>query len=125
MSDTLTATTATGRPPRTISQAIASVTRLGIMLGLSLVAVIAIYPIVFMALSSFKTSTEYIVSPLGWPSGFSYIDNFIAMYYRFDIVRLFLNTVTYIALASVLTLVVSVPASFTFAKGRFPGRGGL
>jgi ABC-type glycerol-3-phosphate transport system permease component len=99
--------------------------RLGIVLILSFVAAIAIYPLVFMALNSFKTSAEYIVSPLGMPDGFSYVDNFIAMYYRFDIVRLFLNTVTYIALAAVITLAVSVPASFTFAKGRFPAREGL
>jgi ABC-type glycerol-3-phosphate transport system permease component len=99
--------------------------RLGIVLVLSFVAAIAIYPLVFMALNSFKTSAEYIVSPLGLPDGLSYVDNFIAMYYRFDIVRLFLNTVTYIALAAVLTLAVSVPASFTFAKGRFPAREGL
>jgi ABC-type glycerol-3-phosphate transport system permease component len=65
------------------------------------------------------------MNPLGWPSGFSYVDNFVAMYYRFDIVRLFLNTVTYIALAAVITLAVSIPASFTFAKLRFPAREGL
>jgi len=125
MSESLTASSITVRPGRTLTQRIAGMTRLGIVLALSLVAAIAIYPIVFMGLSSFKTSAEYIVSPLAWPSGFSYIDNFIAMYYRFDIVRLFLNTVTYIALASVLTLAVSIPASFTFAKGRFPAREGL
>jgi raffinose/stachyose/melibiose transport system permease protein len=125
MSDTLTVATDPGRPHRPISQGIARITRFGIVVALSLVAAVAIYPIVFMGLSSFKTSTEYIVSPLAWPPGFSYVDNFIAMYYRFDIVRLFLNTTTYIALASVITLAVSVPASFTFAKGRFPAREGL
>src|SRR5687768_1463781 len=125
MSDTVIAATVPGRSPRTISQGIAGITRFGIVVVLSLVAAVAIYPIVFMGLSSFKTSTEYIVSPLAWPSGFSYSDNFIAMYYRFDIVRLFLNTTTYIALAAVITLAVSIPASFTFAKGRFPAREGL
>lgn len=107
------------RPPSLV------LTRLGIVLILSLVAAIAIYPIIFMGLSSFKTSTEYIMNPLGLPAGFSYVDNFIAMYYRFDIVRLFLNTLSYIVLAAVITLGVSIPASFTFAKGRFPGREGL
>jgi raffinose/stachyose/melibiose transport system permease protein len=113
------------RPQRTLSQRVAGVTRVGIVLALSLVAAIAIYPIVFMGLNSLKTSGEYIANPLGLPSGLSYIDNFIAMYYRFDVVRLFLNTVTYIALAAALSLAVSIPASFTFAKGRFPAREGL
>lgn len=101
------------------------VTRLGIVLVLSLIAAIAIYPIVFMGLSSFKTSLEYLSDPLGWPAGFSYTDNFIALYSRFNLVQLFLNTVTYILLAAALNLLVAVPASFTFAKGRFPAREGL
>lgn len=114
---------APGRPGG--RRALEGVTRLGIVLVLSLIAAIAIYPIVFMGLSSFKTSLEYLRDPIGWPSGFSYVDNFIALYYRFNLPRLFLNTVTYILLASALTLAVAVPASFTFAKARFPARDGL
>ena len=112
-----------GRPAA--QRVIAGVTRLGITLVLSLIAAIAIYPIVFMGLSSFKTSLEYLMDPLAWPSGFSYIDNFLALYYRFNLPRLVMNTVTYILLASAVTLVVAVPESFTFAKARFPLRDGL
>ena len=100
-------------------------TRWGIVLVLSLIAAIAIYPIVFMGLSSFRTSFEYLANPIGWPTGFSYVDNFVAVYYRFNLPRLFMNTVTYILLASAITLGVAVPASFTFAKMRFPRREGL
>lgn len=96
--------------------------RLGIVLVLSVFAVVAIYPIVFMGLSSFRTSFEYIANPVGWPDSFSYVDNFLAVYYRFDLLVLFRNTLWYILLASLLTLGVAVPASFTFAKMRFPGR---
>lgn len=96
--------------------------RLGIVLILCLFAVVAIYPIVFMGLSSVRTSFEYIANPVGWPDSFSYIDNFMAVYYRFDLPRLFRNTLWYILLASLITLAVAVPASFTFAKTRFPGR---
>ena len=118
--------TAVAVPRRSLAQrALERVTRFGILLVLSLIAAIAIYPIAFMGLSSFKTSFEYLADPISWPSGFSYVDNFIAVYYRFDLPRLFANTVTYILLASVITLTVSVPASFTFAKGRFPARDGL
>jgi ABC-type glycerol-3-phosphate transport system permease component len=103
----------------------ALVTRSGIVLVLVLIASIAVYPIVFMALGSFKTSLEYITNPLGWPASFSYIDNYMAMYYRFDILRLVTNTVTYILLAATLSLAVSIPASFAFSKLRFPLRNGL
>jgi ABC-type glycerol-3-phosphate transport system permease component len=125
MPESLSAAAIPAQPRRGLSQAIAGITRWGIVLVLSLVAAIAIYPIIFMGLSSFKPSVEYIMNPLGWPSGFSYVDNFVAMYYRFDIARLFLNTVTYIALALLISLGVSIPASFTFAKLRFPARAGL
>jgi ABC-type glycerol-3-phosphate transport system permease component len=101
------------------------ITRLVIVLVLSLIAAVAIYPIVFMGLSSFRTSFEYLANPVGFPQGFSYIDNFLAVYYRFNLPRLFLNTVSYILFASVITLAVSIPASFTFAKMRFPWRDGL
>jgi ABC-type glycerol-3-phosphate transport system permease component len=103
----------------------AGITRGTIFVILSLIAAIAIYPIAFMGLSSFKTSFEYLADPISWPHGFSYVDNFVAVYYRFDLPRLFANTVWYILLAGLITLGVSIPASFTFAKARFPARDGL
>ncbi len=92
---------------------------------LSIVAVIALYPIAFMFLSAFKTSLEYMTNPVGLPSGFEYIENFQAMIYRFDVPRLFANTVWYILLASLLSHAVSIPASFAFAKMTFPFRASL
>jgi raffinose/stachyose/melibiose transport system permease protein len=106
-------------------RALSGVTRGGIVLVLAFIAVIAIYPIAFMGLSSFRTSFEYLANPVGFPQGFSYVDNFIAVYYRFNLPRLFANTVTYILLASAITLAVSLPASYTFAKIHFPAREGL
>lgn len=103
----------------------ALVTRAAIVLVLAAIAVVAVYPIVFMALGSFKTSLEYITNPIGWPASFGYLDNYLAMYYRFDIRRLATNTLTYILLAAAISLAVSIPASFAFAKLRFPLRAGL
>ena len=108
--------------PSIARRAFTGAVRLTIFVILSLIAVMAIYPIVFMGLSSFKTTVDYITNPLGWPSGFSYVDNFVALYYRFNLPRLFLNTFGYMLFAAAITLVVAVPASFTFAKSRFPGR---
>ncbi|MCC6315125.1 MAG: carbohydrate ABC transporter permease [Thermomicrobiales bacterium] len=92
---------------------------------LTLFAVIAVYPIVFMVLSSFKTIVEYINDPVGWPATFRYIENYQAMIYRFNVPRLFGNTIWYVLLATVLSLAVSVPASFAFAKLRFRFSQGL
>lgn len=91
-----------------------------VVLVLTGFAIVALYPLVFMTLSAFKTSVQYITDPLGLPDGFGYVENFQAIVIRFDVARLFGNTVWYILLASLLTLAVSVPASFAFAKLRFP-----
>lgn len=93
-----------------------------VFLILALVAVIAIYPISYMGLSSFKTSVEYIKDPVGWPNSFRYLDNYRAMFIRFDIPQLVLNTVICIAGATVLSIVPALPASYAFAKIDFPFR---
>src|SRR5579875_55610 len=103
-------------------KSIALLTR-GVIIGiLAIFAAAAIYPVLFMLLSSFKTSVQYTNDPLSLPPGFSYIQNFVAMYNDFNLPGLLLNTVTYIALAAFVSLAVSIPASYALAKLRFPLR---
>ncbi|MBW7456264.1 carbohydrate ABC transporter permease, partial [Paenibacillus sepulcri] len=85
---------------------------------LTLVAVVAVYPLAYMLLSSMKTSIEFIRNPIAWPKTF-YFDNFQALYYRFSLLRLFGNTLVSVGGALILSLVLSVPAAFAFAKLRF------
>ncbi len=92
---------------------------------LAFLAIVAIYPIVFMGLSSFRTSVEFLKNPLGWPETFRYTDNFQSMRIRFDIPQLFANTALYIALASLVTMSAAIPAAFSFAKMRFRFSGQL
>ena len=98
----------------------AIVARTSIVAILALFAVAAIYPILFMVLTSFKTSVEYTNNPLTWPQSFTYVENFISMFSNFDVIHLFMNTILYIALAATISLLVSVPAAFAIAKLRFP-----
>src|SRR4051812_46045495 len=88
-------------------------------------AVIAVYPLLFMALSSIKTSTQYIKHPIGLPPAWNYFENYKAMFTKYNIPRYFWNTSVCIVGASALTLGVSIPASFAFAKMRFPLHGVL
>src|SRR3954471_11180594 len=99
--------------------------RVAIFLILGFLAVIALYPLVFMALSSIKTSTQYIKHPIGIPPQWSYFENYKAMFTEYSIPRYFWNTSVCIVGASALTLAISIPASFAFAKLRFPFRGPL
>ncbi len=93
-----------------------------LILVLVILAVAALYPILFMILSTFRNSDEYINNPLGLPHDLTNVQNFITLFNNFDIVRLFLNTIQYILLAAAISLSVSIPASFAIAKLRFPMR---
>src|SRR4051794_2641876 len=78
-----------------------------------------------MALSSIKTSTQYIKDPIGLPKAWSYFENYRAMFGEFGIPRYFWNTFVCIVGASALTLGLAIPASYAFAKLRFPFQGAL
>jgi raffinose/stachyose/melibiose transport system permease protein len=83
---------------------------------------LAIYPIFYMGVASLKTNFEFIRDPLSLPNDFTYFDNYRVLWVRFDIPRLFLNTIFYIVLSSALSLSVSIPAAYAIAKMRFPFR---
>ncbi len=89
---------------------------------LLLIATIALYPLAFMALSSIKTANQYIKDPIGIPKSWSYFENYRAMFKEFGIHHYFWNTFVCIIGASALTFSVAIPASFAFAKLRFPLR---
>lgn len=93
-----------------------------ILLVLIVFAVAALYPILFMFVSTFRNSVEYLNNPLGLPSSFTNFQNYTTLFNSFDIPRLFFNTIEYIVLAAAISLTVSVPASFAIAKLRFPMR---
>lgn len=98
------------------------VSRGAIFAILALLAAAAVYPLLFMFLTTFKTSVEYINDPLSWPRSFAYIENYVSMMNTFNVVGLFFNTILYITLAALISLAVSIPASFAVAKLRFPLR---
>ncbi|MFD2331324.1 carbohydrate ABC transporter permease [Cohnella sp. GCM10020058] len=88
------------------------------------IAIVDFYPIVYMAVNSSRTSVDFFQNPGGLPDAW-HLDNFKALYYRFDVLRLFGNTLLDALLAFAVTIALSVPASFAFAKLRFPCRSGL
>jgi ABC-type glycerol-3-phosphate transport system permease component len=75
-----------------------------------------------MGVSSLKTTFEYLKDPLSLPSDFTNFDSYRALWVRYDIPQLFLNTVLYIVLSSALSMAVSIPAAWAIAKMQFPLR---
>lgn len=98
--------------------------RLVVYLVLVAIAVVDFYPVVYMAVNSSRTAVDFFRDPGGLPAPW-YFDNFKALYYRFDVLRLFGNTLGDTAAAFALAMALSIPASFAFAKIRFRYRSGL
>lgn len=88
------------------------------------IAVIDFYPIVYMGMNSSRTAVDFFRNPGGFPAPWNF-DNFKALYFRFDVFRLFGNTLLAVAASFLLTLALSVPAAFAFAKISFRYRSAL
>lgn len=95
-----------------------------IFIVLAIIAFMAMYPLFYMAISSMKPTIEYIKHPMALPSTW-YFDNFIALIYRFSLVRLFGNTLVYVGLSLLASLALSIPAAYAFAKLKFKYRNGF
>jgi raffinose/stachyose/melibiose transport system permease protein len=107
------------------SRATTIVLRTAIFVVLALIAFAAVAPLLYMLVNTVRTSTEYIINPLAWPDDLTYFDNYRVLYYNFNILRLFFNTLLYVTLAQTISLALSVPAAFAFAKTSFPHRRAL
>lgn len=100
--------------------AVRRITRGLLVVVLSLVAVAALYPLVFMALNSLKNPREFGDNPLSLPPRFD-LGNYIGLTNHFDVGRLIGNTILYAAISLAACLVISIPASYALAKIRFRG----
>jgi raffinose/stachyose/melibiose transport system permease protein len=78
-------------------------------------AVMAIGPLVWLVLSSFKTTTEYQLHKLGFPRKWVII-NYVDAWKRGKFPTLIFNSVFYTGITTVVTLALSFMASFAFAK---------
>jgi len=102
----------------------AAMIRTLIFIVLVFFALIAVLPLVYMLISSLKTSNDFFVRPLGLPSDWV-LENYKALFLRFDLLRLYGNTTVCAIGALLLTLLLSVPASFAFAKVQFRYRSAM
>jgi len=85
---------------------------------LLLFALIAIYPVFLMIMSSFKSKLEIITSPLGMPSGFS-LENYVTVWNKVRFSDYFLNSVFVSAVSLILILFVTTMAAFYLARYSF------
>lgn len=79
--------------------------------------VMTIYPIIWLVISSFKTSKEFQMNRLGWPTSPT-IANYPQAWELGNFGTLFINSIFYTGVATLAIVVLSLAASFAFAKIR-------
>lgn len=83
------------------------------------VAVIFLAPFVFVALTSFMTSSQALTSNL-WPTSW-HPENFVEIFTKLPMFDYLVNTMTYALLATGFMLLSSIPAAYALAKLRWRG----
>lgn len=84
---------------------------------LLLFTVATIYPLIWLALSSLKGSTEFQLNKLGWPQVWRW-DNYTSAWELGDFGRLFMNSIFYVGVSTTLVILLALAAGFAFAKLR-------
>lgn len=89
---------------------------------LILIFAFALFPLVYMVLSAFKTNAEIMTDPAKiLPSGLN-LDNFKSVWLSpdFNVKRQFLNSVIYTAVCVAVNMFIAVTMGYVFATGHFP-----
>ncbi len=86
-----------------------------------LATIISLFPVYFMAVSSFKTKSEYIQNKWGLPSSL-FLDNFDTALAGEKFFIRFANSTILTALSVGVSLVIACLAAYAFARMDFPGK---
>lgn len=92
-----------------------------IYVALFTLAISIIIPVGWVFLASIKENKEFYGNPWALPAGF-YFENFINAFSKANMGGYFMNSVITTALALVILLVVSLPASYVLARFKFVGK---
>lgn len=98
--------------------------RLIIFLLLCVLGASAVYPLLFMAFNSFRSSQAYNVNPFGLPTSF-HLSNFHQLLTSIPFAASVLHTIIVIIPADVMGTLFSALAAFVFTKTAFKGSQGL
>ena len=94
----------------------------GVYAFLGIMALIVLFPLYWMIISSLKTLDEYRMSvPTFWPQKIMF-SNYVEAFTAASLGRLFLNTLYVGVVSTILSLVITVLSAFAFARLEFKGR---
>lgn len=89
---------------------------------LFILAITFVYPLYFMLINSFKSRTDYFLSPFSLPKNGLEVLNYQSMISQLKIFNLFKNSFIISSSTVIVLLVVGIFASHVFAKIDFKGR---
>lgn len=96
----------------------------GVVIGIFvvLIAVLYLFPLLFLANVSLKTSTEFMLSPISITSSF-HLKNYADVFVGNNFFRNFFNSLYYLLAANVVTIVITSLAAFVISRRyvRFAG----
>ena len=92
-----------------------------IYIPLILLAIVIIVPVFWVFMASIKENVEFYRNPWALPEGI-YLQNFADAWQKADMGSYMLNSVLVTALALVILIVVSLPASYVLARFKFKSR---
>src|SRR5690606_29023679 len=78
---------------------------------------VTVYPLLWLIMSSFKTTQEFQLNRLGLPIRW-YVENYPAAWRIGEFTSLFANSVFYTVVSTVATIILALAAGFAFAKLR-------
>ncbi len=89
---------------------------------LIVLAVLSLFPVLWVALSSFKPQSELFRVPMTFLPERWTLENYASAVSQGNFVRYFLNTVFVACTSTVLSVLVNIMAGYALAKYIFPGR---
>ncbi|OZV80912.1 ABC transporter permease [Micromonospora echinospora] len=90
--------------------------------ALVVVAVAAIYPLLFTVVSSLKTQTGFARDPLGLPTSGITLENYVEAFRRMDMPRLLFNSLVTTVGGLVLSVLAALLVAYVVTKLRFRGK---
>lgn len=88
--------------------------------GLLIYLVFVLLPIYWLLNMSFKTNEEILGGLTFWPHQFTF-DNYITIFTDASWYMGYVNSVTYVVINMVITLLVALPAAYAFSRYKFVG----
>ena len=89
-------------------------------LGMLMYLIFVLLPIYWLLNMSFKTNDEILGQLTLWPTDFTF-DNYITIFTDASWYMGYVNSMTYVAMNLVITLLVSLPAAYAFSRYKFVG----